>query len=203
MLVDAGVDSLVYVHNLRDLEVYADARQGVRVLGGQVPRLSEEGDRLPHGLFHRLVEVFVYAGDDPGVLCLTPGVFEEWHVLLLEAVFFVEYYLESRGLRGLYRREAHLTIALRGVSVAGVQECAGHLYGIESRRTGGHETLDVQVAAVDVRRHGVDHLRSIRGHADDPHERFERHLYAFSGRKESDLAFVVELEQVAVVRFAV
>lgn len=60
--MDAGVNAQVYVHDLGDLEVYADAREGVGVLGVQVLGLGEERDRLPDSLLHRIVEVFVYAG---------------------------------------------------------------------------------------------------------------------------------------------
>jgi hypothetical protein len=89
VFVDAGVDAAVYVHDLGDLEVNADAGQRVGVVGGEVLGLGKKGDCLPDGLLHSLVEVLVYAGDYISLLGLTSGVVHEGDSLLVEIVLFV------------------------------------------------------------------------------------------------------------------
>src|SRR5437868_6472180 len=98
--------------------------------------------------------------------------------------------LKGAGERGFERGDIDLAIALAGVTVTNLKECAGRMHGDEERGA-GHEFLVIEVARVDSGR-GTVHLASRlgRGDAHASEKRLQRQIDSIS--KVTDRALAVE-----------
>src|SRR6266545_4930319 len=161
------MDAERLVHDLRDVQVDADARQHAGVAPGdsELPRHQREHalDRDRSGA----AEVRVEAERQPGAVDARDRPFEQQVVPNIKG--------QARPRGGLDRRSGDLTVALRGVPVAGGEQRALDRYRKVERRS-GDELLAVDVPAPAPRRNGRVDTRLRRRHSQHAEERCEVEL---------------------------
>ncbi len=164
-----GVDAEVAVHDLRHAQVDDDRRERERVPAGEAELALHQLDHAVGGDLRGATEMLVEAEREPRAVDprdrpLEPQVLAE-----------VEGHLRFDGT--LDRRPRDLAVALRGVAVAGGEECAVD-GDRQEERGAGDELLAVDVAAPPARRASGVHARLGRRHAEHAEERRQPHRTA-------------------------
>lgn len=173
------------IHHLRDTKIGRRAEIGVGEVLVHSPASAEQGDRLPHALADRFVEIGVQARWNQVVSRLREGT-REFPECRQRGRPRDDLQSERRPQGSLHRGERHLTVPLGEVRVSHVHVRAGDPHRKVQRRSRG-EQGDVDVPAVRSRRDRVGPLGSAHGDPHDAEEWLERERHgsfaAFDGRQ--------------------
>ena len=120
--------ALVAIDQLGDLDVAGDADQHIGVVTGHALRAHQPVDHVAQRLAGGVAEIIVEAHRDIGIGRLGAGIGG--------ALALVQDELEGAGQRGLQRGDVDLAIALRGMTVAGLEQGALRMDRQEQGRAG-------------------------------------------------------------------